>query len=148
MDQAGQAKGGKEQEGRTKSEQKEAKDLPIQRAGRPEREANEPLDYQLAKLVPDHPWFQERGIRAETIEEFGLGYNTNPRGLTGGRIAIPIHNARGELVAYCGRAVTPEQEAEAKYKLPDEHHFKKSLEVYNLHRQASKLGQLWLKLNI
>ena len=37
-------------------------------------------------------------------------------------------------MAYAGRAVTPEQEAECKYKLPAG--FLKTLELYNLHRAA------------
>ena len=49
-----------------------------------------------------------------------------------GRIAIPIHNPRGELVAYAGRAVDC---GEPKYKLPTGFH--KSLEIFNLHRAAT-----------
>jgi DNA primase len=50
------------------------------------------------------------------------------------RIAIPIHDENGQLVAYCGRAVTQEQiEKEGKYKLPA--NFVKSAVVYHLHRQ-------------
>ena len=46
-----------------------------------------------------------------------------------GRVVIPIHSEGGELVAYAGRAVDA---AEPKYKLPAG--FKKSAEVFNLHR--------------
>ena len=60
-----------------------------------------------------------------------------------GRIAIPIHNEHGELVAYCGRAVSAEQiEKEGKYKLPPKFH--KSAVVYNLHRQKPGLKRLIL----
>ncbi len=47
-----------------------------------------------------------------------------------GRIAIPIHNARGELVAYGGRCLGTHEIP--KYLLP--HGFRKSLELFNLHR--------------
>jgi len=48
-------------------------------------------------------------------------------------VAIPIHNRDGQLVAYIGRAVSDTQaESEGKYKVPPG--FKKSLEVFNLHR--------------
>lgn len=46
-----------------------------------------------------------------------------------GRVVIPIHNERGELLAYAGRSTS---DAEPKYKLPAG--FQKSLELYNLHR--------------
>jgi DNA primase len=46
-----------------------------------------------------------------------------------GRIVIPIHNPRGELVAYAGRAINS---SGPKYKLPTG--FRKSLETYNVHR--------------
>jgi DNA primase len=49
-----------------------------------------------------------------------------------GRVVIPIRNSTGELVAYAGRAVN---ECGPKYKLPIG--FRKSLEVYNLHRAAT-----------
>ena len=42
---------------------------------------------------------------------------------------IPIHNEKGELVAYAGRAV---DNSEPRYKFPPGFH--KSLELYNLHR--------------
>ena len=47
---------------------------------------------------------------------------------------IPIHDERGELVAYAGRFPGEEgwPEGEGKYKLPGK--FQKSLVVYNLHR--------------
>jgi DNA primase len=45
------------------------------------------------------------------------------------RIVIPIHNERGEMVAYAGRSI---DNTEPKYKFPSGFH--KSLELYNLHR--------------
>jgi DNA primase len=109
-----------------------------------EKKINPPLKFSgLKMLVPDHPWFTERSIEPKTIEAFGLGFNENPRGLTGGRIAIPIHDHEGQLVAYCGRAVTDEQiEADGKYKLPA--NFYKSEVVYNLFRQAENMKQLYV----
>jgi DNA primase len=49
-----------------------------------------------------------------------------------GRIAIPIHNEQGELVAYAGRWPGDPPDGEGKYKLPAGFH--KSLVIYNLHR--------------
>ena len=46
-----------------------------------------------------------------------------------GRVVIPIHNGKGELVAYVGRAINGE---EPRYKLPAG--FQKSIELVHLHR--------------
>lgn len=102
---------------------------------------NPPLKFRLKTLKTEHPFFSERGIQRETIKHFGLGYSA--RGIMKDRIAIPIHNERGELIAYCGRAVTDEQtEREGKYKLPQG--FVKSAVVYNLNRQGREEKRLIL----
>jgi DNA primase len=46
-----------------------------------------------------------------------------------GRIVIPLHNSRGELVGYAGRSI---DSSEPKYRLSDG--FQKSIELFNLHR--------------
>jgi DNA primase len=60
-----------------------------------------------------------------------VGFCTG-KGIMAGRIAIPIHNEQGELVAYAGRWPGEPPEGEGKYKLPAGFH--KSHVVYNLHR--------------
>ena len=98
------------------------------------KDVNPPLKFQLKDLDPDHPFFKKRGIQPKTVEYFGLGHCS--KGIMKGRIAIPIHNKDGELVAYCGRAVDKTQiEEKGKYKLPGNFH--KSEIVYNLHRQKN-----------
>ena len=92
---------------------------------------NPPLKRALSGLKADHDYLVDRGIDKKTAEHFGVGYCS--RGLMRGRIAIPIHDAAGELVAYAGRAVADELAREkGKYRLPNG--FKKSLVVWNLHR--------------
>jgi DNA primase len=60
-----------------------------------------------------------------------------------GRIALPIHNGAGQLVAYAGRWPGEPPDDTPKYKLPTG--FKKRLELYNLHRAiAAKETQPWL----
>ena len=91
---------------------------------------NRPLTFTL-KLEQNHPYLKERGLDAEVINFFGLGYCN--QGLMKNRIAIPIHDEQGELVAYAGRwagGVLPN--GEAKYMLP--RGFKKSRVLFNLHR--------------
>jgi len=91
---------------------------------------NPPLTFQLKNLEPDHPYLKTRGLTEKIIDYFGLGFCS--RGMMKGRIAIPIHNADRELVAYAGRTVTEVSEENPKYKLPP--NFKKSLVLYNLHQ--------------
>ena len=112
---------------------------PIQIAGKQagpcassETRVNPPLAFQLDPLDPTHPYLASRGLSAATIRHFGIGYFPR-QGTMRGRVVIPIHNPRGQLVAYVGR--WPEDtppESEPKYKLPKGFH--KSREVFNLHR--------------
>jgi len=88
---------------------------------------NKPLGFAL-KLVDKHPYFTERGLTPETVAEFGLGYCD--KGVMSGRIAIPIHNVKSELVGYAGRWPGAPPEERPKYRLPDG--FKKASEVYRL----------------
>jgi DNA primase len=91
---------------------------------------NPPLRFALSEVDSSHPYLSQRGVDPATAREFGVGFYAR-EGLLQGRVVIPIRNARGELVAYAGRAVvgrTP------KYKLPSG--FRKGLELFNLHRAA------------
>jgi DNA primase len=95
-----------------------------------ENKPNKPLGFQLKDLDTNHPYLAERGLNPETIAKFGLGYCA--KGTMAGHIAIPIHNAEGKLVAYCGRWPGEPAEDTPKYKLPAG--FRKSQEMFNLHR--------------
>jgi DNA primase len=89
---------------------------------------NKPLPFQLKGVDIEHPYLAERGVSKQTAEKFGFGFFSG-KGSMKGRVVIPIHNERGELVAYAGRAIDG---SEPKYKLPAGFH--KSLELFNLHR--------------
>lgn len=99
---------------------------------------NKPLAFLLQNLDPTHPYLNERGLNAETIAEFGLGLC--PKGILAGRIAIPIHNAAGELIANAGRWPGEPPEGKEKYRLPGG--FKKSLELFNAHRAFAEPAEL------
>ncbi|MCF7765001.1 MAG: hypothetical protein K9N62_15135 [Verrucomicrobia bacterium] len=62
---------------------------------------NPPLKFRLDKLDRKHPYLFERGLTSETIEDFGIGYCS--KGMMIGRIAIPINDSEGRVVAYAGR---------------------------------------------
>jgi DNA primase len=116
-------------------------DTPAPKATKPEGPAgastamvNKPLNFQLRGVDSAHPYLADRGITKETAEAFGVGYFSG-RGSMSGRVVIPIHNERGELVAYAGRAV---DDIEPRYKLPGGFH--KSAELFNLHRAIGESG--------
>jgi DNA primase len=97
----------------------------------PENSApNKPLKFRLDKLDREHPYLAERGVTPETIIDFGIGYCS--KGMMADRIAIPIHNPQGEVVAYAGRCVGEPEGDTSKYKLPQG--FRKSLELFNIDR--------------
>jgi DNA primase len=96
--------------------------------------ANVPLKFQSGFKDVDHAheYLKRRGIRPETARAFGVGFYGGKSTVIKDpyRIVIPIHNHRGELVAYVGRALDPE--AKDKYHFPSGFH--KTLELFNLHR--------------
>jgi DNA primase len=94
---------------------------------------NKPLKFCLEKLERNHPYLTDRGLTTETLVDFGAGFCG--KGMMAGRIAIPIHNPNGEVVAYAGRLVDEPTDDNPKYKLPPG--FRKSLELFNDDR-ASK----------
>ena len=95
-----------------------------------ENKANPPLKFRLDKLDPKHAYLFERGLTSETIEDFGIGYCS--KGMMIGRIAIPINDSEGRVVAYAGRWPGEPPEDKSKYKLPPG--FRKALELFNIDR--------------
>lgn len=91
---------------------------------------NKPLHFRLDKLERSHAYLNGRGLMPETIAEFGAGFCA--KGMMAGRIAIPIQNLNGEVVAYAGRFVGKPDDENPKYKLPPG--FRKSLELFNIDR--------------
>lgn len=92
--------------------------------------SNPPLRFRLDKLQREHPYLTQRGLNLETLVDFGVGFCE--KGMMAGRIAIPIHDPEGQVVAYAGRHVGEPPEGVPKYKLPPG--FKKSAELFNLDR--------------
>jgi DNA primase len=96
---------------------------------------NTPLKFRLDKLERNHPYLiEQRGLTPETIVDFGIGFCS--KGMMADRIAIPIHNAKGEVVAYAGRFPGEPGEDTPKYKLPPG--FRKSQELFNIDRAVKE----------
>ena len=99
-----------------------------------ESDANKPLTFTLQKIDHAHPYLRERGVSEEIAQKFGVGFFSG-KGSMRDRIVIPIHNPKGELVAYAGRSIDG---SEPRYKFPAGFH--KSLELYNLHRVRDEVS--------
>jgi DNA primase len=91
-------------------------------------QTNRPLHFQLSGLDHSHSYLERRGITPLTARTLGIGYYSGP-GIIHGRVALPVHNANHELVAYAGRSVGGE---DPKYRFPPGFH--KSQELFLLHR--------------
>ncbi|MGA3239962.1 MAG: CHC2 zinc finger domain-containing protein [Bryobacteraceae bacterium] len=65
---------------------------------------NPPLPFVLTGVDHAHPYLVQRGIDPATAVAFGVGFYAGP-GLLSERVVIPIANARGQAVAYAGRAL-------------------------------------------
>jgi DNA primase len=98
--------------------------------------ANPPLPFTLSRLDYRHAYIRQRDITPETAQYFGAGLFAG-QGLLSGRLVIPIHDERGNLVAYCGRSLDG---APPRYKLPPG--FRKSLVLFNLHRATADRRQV------
>jgi DNA primase len=90
-----------------------------------------PLGFGLRGIDGSHRYLAARRIWTRTAAEYGIGFYGGP-GLLSGRLVIPIHDAAGRLVAYCGRSLDGR---EPRYKFPAG--FPKSQALFNLHRAAA-----------
>lgn len=110
---------------------------------------NQPLDFELKGLNPEHPYLLGRGFLPETIKRFGLGFCS--RGLLKNRVVIPLLNASGALIGYAGRVVDDEtiSEENPRYRFPGTRkrdeltiEFRKTQFLYNGHRITSPVDNL------
>lgn len=117
---------------------------------------------QLAGDARATAMLAERGVGAEQVAKFGLGLAPRSSSVIGcgapapalveaglmfttddgyrerfqQRLMIPIHDARGRMIGFGGRALSDRQDA--KYvNSPEGPHFDKGRTLYNLHRAAA-----------
>jgi DNA primase len=83
-----------------------------------------PLDY----LDPKHERLAGIGVTAVTLTTFGAGFA--PKGIMRGRLAIPIHDRLGGLIAYCGRALAEEETPTLAFP----NGFNPQAAIFNAHR--------------
>ena len=103
--------------------------VPVEAAA--EAGENPPLRFSgLKDLDAAHPYLVKKGFSRAAMEELGVGYCR--KGIMKERIAIPIHNPKGELVAYAGRLPDDRTPVGERYKYPETFH--RDREVYNAHR--------------
>jgi DNA primase len=96
------------------------------------RRVSLPLNFRLTGIDCSHPYLAKRGITEKTAHEFGVGFYSG-QGLMYGRLVIPIHNADGQLIAYCGRSV---DQTPPRYRSPPA--FAKSEVLFNMHRAIAE----------
>ena len=113
------------------------KSQPTSAAADSESKANQPLKFRLDKLDRNHAYLFERGLTSETIEDFGIGYCS--KGMMVERVAIPINDSEGRVVAYAGRWPGEPPEDKPKYKLPPG--FRKALELFNIDRAIQESAE-------
>jgi hypothetical protein len=58
------------------------------------------------RLDPSHSALEPLGIAPDTLKAFKAGYAST--GLNRGRLALPLYDSKGNLAAYCGRAIREE----------------------------------------
>lgn len=98
-----------------------------------EVEDNPPLRFEALKgLDAGHAFLRKHGFSPEAMEELGVGYCG--RGLMKGRIAIPIHNGCGALVAYAGRSIIDHPALAGSERDTYPNGFHREWELFNLHR--------------
>lgn len=89
----------------------------------------------LTYLEATHEAVQALGVSSDTCGAFGAGYA--PKGILRGRMALPIHDKGGLLLAYCGRTVKGESPT-----LIFPNGFQPADVIFNAHRVTE--GELYL----
>jgi DNA primase len=110
----------------------------ISTAANEPKATNQPLTFTL-KLESEHPHLKHLPITLETLQAFGAGYCN--RGLHQGRLAIPVQNQTGELIAYISYSLTAKNPYD-DVKYPE--NFDPGLVLFNYHPSIEETKPLLL----
>lgn len=72
----------------------------------PPTKAGFDLEKYAERLDPSHAALEPLGIAPDTLKALKAGYAST--GLNRGRLALPLYDSKGNLAAYCGRAIKEE----------------------------------------
>lgn len=120
-----------------------------------------------ADETPGRRYWLERGFKPETLDEYGIGWcdGTKPAHVSDDelralgiindagnvsfykRSTIPIHDRRGNIVAWAGRTVEGGKDTAKYINSPETAIYSKSKTLYNLHRAAEhirRLQEVWI----
>ncbi len=95
-------------------------------------------DPAVLKGLEPHPYLEERGFAKEVLDEFNVGYCSNPKSRFHRRMCIPVTNPDGGIIGFTGRAVF-DWEAEGKGKWLHTNGMPKSETLFNFHRAAEHI---------
>jgi hypothetical protein len=84
-----------------------SKPVPGTSSPQPDRKGFDAEKY-AAGLDPDHASLEPLGVSAETYRAWKAGFS--PSGVNRGRLALPICSKEGSVIAYCGRALSDQQQ--------------------------------------
>ena len=81
--------------------------VPAQRPQPQPRKPTFDVEAYAKTLDPKHVALEPLGVSPETLSTFKAGYSSS--GINRGRLALPVHDRQGNVVCYCGRALTEAQ---------------------------------------
>ncbi len=84
-----------------------SKPVPGTSSPQPDRKGFDAGKY-AAGLDPEHASLEPLGVSADTYRAWKAGFS--PSGVNRGRLALPICGKDGTVIAYCGRALTDQQQ--------------------------------------
>lgn len=125
------------------------------------------FSFETDKVTPGSKYWLDRGLTAETLDEFGVGYcdGTKPDHVTDAELSeigainekgnvvfykrstIPLQDKNGRVVAWAGRTLESD-DTKAKYiNSPTTQIYNKSTNLFNLHRATRHIkqkGEVWI----
>lgn len=119
----------------SKSTRRTKPEEPVSENEHPPDSDNRALGFSL-ELDSQHSSLDDLCLSSETVDEFGLGYCA--KGYLKGCVAFPIHNRKGEVVAYGGIIIDSDDPEVSGYKYPAANKFDPSQELFGLYHAVQR----------